>query len=305
MGYLYASQENTTLSFIGALEEGPSYTVSLVKDDEAQFAGWNLVGNPFGVSAYIDRDFYIMNPETGSELIQSSGEIAAMQGIFVIANEDSEDLTFTTEAPGNNNEKLVLNVTRNRSTVIDRAIVRFGQGGMLPKFQLNENNTKISIVEGETEYAVVRSANEGEMPVSFKASENGRYTISVNAENIEMEYLHLIDNMTGANVDLLATPSYSFEANTTDYTSRFRLVFSANNGISEQSNETFAFFNGNNWVVNNEGEATLQVIDVMGRVLSSEQINDSYNKSLNLNAGVYVLRLSNGNVVKTQKVVID
>ena len=42
-----------------------------------------------------------------------------------------------------------------------------------------------------------------------------------------------------------------------------------------------------------------------GRVLSSEQINGSYNKSLNLSAGVYVLRLSNGNVVKTQKVVID
>ena len=304
MGYLYASQEGTTLTFEGTPYDGDG-TVSLVKDDDAQFAGWNLVGNPFGVSAYIDRDFYIMNPETGAELIQSSGEIAPMQGIFVIANEDGEDLTFTTEAPGNNNEKLVLNVTRNRGNVIDRAIVRFGQGGMLPKFQLNENNTKISIVEGETEYAVVRSANEGEMPVSFKASENGRYTISVNAENIEMEYLHLIDNMTGANVDLLATPSYSFEANTTDYTSRFRLVFSANNGISEQSNETFAFFNGSNWVVNNNGEATLQVIDMTGRVLSSEQINGSYNKSLNLSAGVYVLRLSNGNVVKTQKVVID
>ena len=308
-GYLYAKQATTEGEIFHFELTGTPYdsdgTIELNYTEGGDFPGWNLVGNPFGMSAYIDRDFYIMNPETGAELIQSSGEIAAMQGIFVIANEDGEELTFSTEAPANNNEKLVLNVTRNRGTVIDRAIVRFGQGGILPKFQLNENNTKICFVEGETEYAVVRSANEGEMPVSFKASENGRYTISVNAENIEMEYLHLIDNMTGADVDLLATPSYSFEANTTDYTSRFRLVFSANNGISEQSNETFAFFNGSNWVVNNNGEATLQVIDMTGRVLSSEQINGSYNKSLNLNAGVYVLRLSNGNVVKTQKVVID
>ena len=74
---------------------------------------------------------------------------------------------------------------------------------------------------------------------------------------------------------------------------------------SSTGTETFAFFNGNSWVINNEGEATLQVIDMMGRMISSEQINGSYNNSLNLSAGVYVLRLSNGNTVKTQKIVID
>ena len=121
-----------------------------------------------------------------------------------------------------------------------------------------------------------------------------------------MEFLRLIDNMTGTDVDLLTTPSYSFEARTNDYESRFRLVFSGNTNVgSSTSSETFAFFNGNSWVINNEGEATLQVIDMMGRVLSNEQFNGSYNNSLNLSAGVYVLRLSNGNTVKTQKVVVD
>jgi hypothetical protein len=142
------------------------------------------------------------------------------------------------------------------------------------------------------------------MPVSFKAAENGNYTLSIETENVEMSYLHLIDNMTGADVDLLASPSYSFEARTNDYASRFRLVFNANDNTSTSS-EAFAFFNGNNLVINNEGEATLQVIDMMGRMISSEQIQGSYNNSLNLSAGVYVLRLSNGNTVKTQKIVID
>ena len=110
------------------------------------------------------------------------------------------------------------------------------------------------------------------------------------------------DNKTGVDTDLLATPSYTFEANTTDYANRFKLVFTTG---SSTGSDTFAYFNGNEWVINNEGEATLQVVDVTGRVLSSEQINGSYNNSLNLSAGVYVLRLNNGNTVKTQKIVID
>ena len=310
-GYLYAHKTGGEFTLSGEAYTGDG-AITLYKTEGGDFPGWNLVGNPFNTSAQINRDFYILN-STGDELIQSNGLIAPMQGIFVIATTNGETLTFEPVGgepadPMPEDKKVVLNINSNTSTgsmTIDRAVVRFGEGRTLPKFQLNPDNTKVYFTEGNENFAVVRSANEGEMPVSFKASENGRYTISVNAENIEMEYLHLIDNMTGADVDLLATPSYSFEANTTDYTSRFRLVFSANNGISEQSNETFAFFNGGNWVVNNEGEATLQVIDMTGRMLSSEQINGNYNKSLNLNAGVYVLRLSNGNVVKTQKVVID
>ena len=303
MGYLYASQEGTTLTFEGTPYDGDG-TVSLVKDEDAQFVGWNLVGNPFGVSAYIDRDFYIMNPETGAELIQSSGEIAAMQGIFVIANDNDEELIFSTEAFAISDDKLVLNVTRNRGTVIDRAIVRFGEGGMLPKFQLKENSTKICFVECENEYAVVRSADEGEMTINFKASENGIYTLSVNAEGVEMEYLHLIDNMTGADIDLLATPSYTFEANTTDYASRFRLVFNADNSIAENSASNFAYFNGSEWVINNMGEATLQVVDVTGRMISSETVRGNATINLNQLSGVYMIRLVNGDSVKVQKVVV-
>jgi hypothetical protein len=70
------------------------------------------------------------------------------------------------------------------------------------------------------------------MLVSFKAKENGTYTISVDVDNVEMDYLHLIDNLTGTDVDLLALrqaqgpASYTFTAKTTDDASRFKLLFS-------------------------------------------------------------------------------
>ena len=83
-------------------------------------------------------------------------------------------------------------------------------------------------------------------------------------------------------------------------------MFSANSVASEGACEPgFAYFNGSNWTVNNTGDATLQVVDVMGRVLSSETLSGNATVSLNQPAGVYMLRLVNGNDVKVQKVVVQ
>jgi len=295
-GYLYANKNNATLTFTGTAYEGNG-SFDLVP-------GWNLVGNPFATTAYIGRNFYTMNP-AGTDLIActtSNDPIEAMHAVFVEGG-DEDYVTFSTTAPEAKSQIVALNVTRNRGTAIDRAIVRFDEGQQLPKFQLNPENTKLYIAQGNKDYAIVRSATQGEMPVSFRAAENGTYTLSIETENVEMDYLHLIDNMTGMDVDLLQTPNYSFEAKTSDYASRFRLVFSVN-GIDEQNAETFAYFNGSEWVVSNLGEATLQVVDVMGRMLSSQAISGNAELSLNQPAGVYMLRLINGNDVKVQKVVV-
>ena len=191
------------------------------------------------------------------------------------------------------------------STLVDNAIVSFNEGSELPKFYFGNPNANLYIPQGEKEFAILSAEGQGEMPLNFRANADGQYTLTVNPEGVEMNYLHLVDNMTGNDVDLLATPSYTFNATTRDYESRFRLVFAANNenGVSAGST-TFAFYSNGNWMVNNEGEATLQVIDVMGRVLSNQTISGTAELSLNQQPGVYVLRLVNGNDVKTQKIVV-
>ena len=301
-GYLYANNEGTTLTFTGTPYSGDG-TVELTYVEGKDFAGWNLIGNPYATAATLSQPFYRLT--NGSEVSAESetGSVNAMEGVFVVATEAGQTVTFSTENNSKAVEQVVMNVTRNRGTAVDRAIVRFDEGQQLPKFQLFENSTKLYIPQGNEDYAIVRSAAQGEMPVSFRASENGTYTIAVEAENVDMNYLHLIDNMTGADVDLLATPNYTFEARTNDYTSRFRLVFSAN-GIDEQTAEAFAFFNGTSWTVSNTGDATLQVVDITGRIISSETINGNATISLNQPAGIYMLRLVNGNDVKVQKVVV-
>ena len=304
-GYLYAHKTGGEFTLTGTAYTGNG-TIELVYDDAAiDFKGWNLVGNPWGEKAYPDHAFYTM-AEGGADIDVTPNvagtEVAAMTGIFVVAESENETVTFSKTATGKS-ANLALNIT-NSSKLVDRAIVRFGEGRQLPKFQLRDNSTKIYFEQSNKDYAIVNAEEIGEMPVSFKAENNGTYTFSVNTENVEMEYLHLIDNMTGADIDLIANPSYSFEAKVTDYASRFRLVFSANSSINEQNANNFAFFNGNDWTINNEGEATLQVVDMTGRVLSTETVNGNATTKVNAATGVYMLRLINGNNIKTQKVVV-
>ena len=310
-GYLYANSgdaNNTpntvTLTFTGTPYSGNGQVTLKYTGNNNDMKGWNLVGNPFSVTTYVTEDYLVMNDE-GTALIPSDREdnyVNRMEGIFVYTETDNKTMTFS-KNPVGKSARLALNITKGRG-VIDRAIVRFGTHQSLPKFQFRDGSTKVYIPMDGKDYAVVSAEGEGEKPVNFKAEENGHYTITVNPEEVEFNYLHLIDNMTGADIDLLQTPSYSFEARTTDYASRFRLVFSATGIEENNANEAFAYFNGAEWMVSNEGEASLEVIDLTGRILSSETINGNVAKAITAAPGIYMLRLVNDNEVKTQKILV-
>jgi hypothetical protein len=308
-GYLYANSGDVTLTFIGAPYTGTG-EVTLNYDANAEFPGWNLVGNPFAQTAIIDRDeFYVMKSD-GTEIITSErNTVNPMEGIFVVAATDGETLTFSTTEPNQSKGQIVLNVTQDRGNVIDRAIVRF-QGSMLPKFMLNENNTKLYIPENGDDFAVVRSKKSGRLPINFEPAQNGNYTISVYPDNVNMKYLHLVDNMTGSDIDLLRTPSYSFDASTTDNAERFVLVFKVainpilQFAIKDGNTKDFGFYSDGNWIINNDGDAILQVVDLNGQILSSEEISGCVSKHIEAAPGIYMLRLINGNDMKVQKIIV-
>ncbi len=305
-GYLYANAEDVMLFFTGMPYNGDG-KVTLTNVEGHRLSGWNLIGNSFNTAATLDMPFYRMN-ESGSALsaqVAENNTVAAMEGVFVQATEDSQTATFTQVDNSKGGEKsptpmLNVNLSRNRGDAIANAIVRFDGGQTLGKLSLHEDNTKLYIPQDGKDYAIVTSEGQGEFPLNLKANENGNYTISVNPENVEMAYLHLIDNMTGADVDLLQTPSYTFTAKTTDYASRFKLVFATGNATEDN----FAFFSDGNIIVN--GEGMLQVIDVLGRQCYAKELSTANCQlsTINFPAGVYVLRLIDGDVARTQKIVV-
>ena len=315
-GYLYANKNTVTLEFTGytkpALSSGLD-SLLLVYDNEAaeNMKGWNLVGNPYVFNAYANKPYYKINEEKdGLELVSAynTNPIAPCTGVLVQATGARQYVKFTKNAPaapskGNVELNLTGNGKRGAET-LDKAIVSFNEDFELGKFYFGQQNANIYIPQNGEEYAIISSEAQGEMPVNFKANADGQYTISVNVEDVEMGYLHLIDNMTGADIDLLSTPSYTFNASTTDYASRFRIVFAGNSVNEFDTEDNFAFISNGQVIVNNEGFATLQVIDITGRIISSEIINGSCSTNLNAATGVYVLRLINGENVKTQKIVV-
>ena len=321
-GYLYANSGKTTLSFAGEMRaSNANVSIPLrYASSNQDLKGFNLVGNPFvcnitnTTSAMLGGDifsaYYIADGTVnndGKNLVAytvADRPIKPGEGFFVQASAEGQSLAFNVR--GGNEQNGYIRITAGNESFTDRAYIQFGDGNTLRKMTLSDNTAKVFVMQDNNEFAAaIIEVAQGEMPVNFKANENGQYTLTVNPENVEMGYLHLIDNMTGADIDLLATPSYSFEAKTTDYESRFRLVFAANNedGVSTGST-TFDFFSNGSWIINNEGEATLQVIDLNGRILSSETINGSVSTSLNATTGIYMMRLINGDNVKTQKVVV-
>ena len=309
-GYLYANKNTVTLTFSGTFLATETHPVALAYDANAEFKGCNLVGNPFSVAAYADRPYYKMNAAgTEVEPVDSywTNPIPVCTGVVVVADGTGQQVTFSKTAPnapttatGNNGSlQLTLTLANTRSHAVqDKAIVSFAEGIELGKYIFNDEHAKLYIPHDGKDYAIAVADSQGEMPVNFKARENGEYTISVNPENVEMGYLHLIDNLTGANIDLLATPSYTFTARNDDYASRFKLVFGNENN---NENEDFAFISNGEIIVN--GEGVVQVIDVLGRVIVCRDAMHCVSTA-GMTPGVYVLRLINGQIVKTQKIVI-
>ena len=160
-------------------------------------------------------------------------------------------------------------------------------------------------VEGKDLAITSVEGQVGEQIVNFVPEKNGTYTLNFTNEEVTFSYLHLIDHKTGADVDLLANPTYTFNASTSDYESRFKLLFATGSSASPET-DVFGFINGsgNFCIFGIEGEATVQVIDMLGHVLSSETFSGSYEKKINGAPGIYMVRLLNGNDVKVQKVVV-
>ena len=323
-GYLYANNEEVMLGFEGELQSGSAIiNVLLNYTDGIDLAGFNLVGNPYAhnVTSYasvnVANGCYQLN-ETKNDFIVSEiseeNPLHPAEGFFVKATDEGASITFNSGrgAKANPSGSIRVELVEN-GKLIDRLIVK-REGELLRKLSLNEIRTKVYATQDHQEVAIVPCIGN-EQPVNFKASKNGEYTLNVNTNGLEFNYLHLIDNLTGADIDLLVPEpvegpaSYTFTAKTTDYASRFRLVFSICGDANGDNGDDapFAFIsNGNIIIVGADAHAVLQVVDVMGRVLVSRK-GDAMNvlSTSGMAKGVYVLRLINGKEVKTQKIVID
>ena len=166
--------------------------------------------------------------------------------------------------------------------------------------------------EGEDYALVFTQPGLDAANIRFACDEDAEFTMTWSTHNGAFSYLHLIDNMTGADIDCLTASEYRFTSRTSDYNSRFRLVFDYT-GIDDhevpepvEGPATFAYYANGEIHLTSTPDATaqLQIIDMTGRVIVSRDAARHVSTE-GLAAGVYVLRLTDGNGTRTQKIILN
>lgn len=207
----------------------------------------------------------------------------------------------------------------------DVCVVEFNRpewGGATKLRDMYSGNGLFYATHDDGNYAALFATPEAErIPLKFEAKDEAgdTYTIHWNTQNGDFHKLYLVDNITGVQYDMLRNSSYSFSGKKDDYWTRFYITFEVTGLDEEQDDEdddastgsastTFAFFDGSQWVVTNDGHgtATLDFIDLQGRVLHSTTLAEGQARIglPDVAKGMYLMRMTNQNGMFVQKIVV-
>ena len=312
-GYLYANTEDTELSFKGELNNDDlKYELSYTGNQA--LSGFNFIGNPFThniteahlTTASLAEGFYTISDE-GAWVPNTTGTIAPMQAFLVKTDGANTDLTIkkiADETRKTDNRELEITVYNNNYK--DVAYVSFNEGFGLNK--INHRNSDIPMicvpVDGEDYAVAVMDKDVTEIPVSFKATIMGEYTLGVKANNCELSTMYLVDKLTGAETDLL-NDEYTFIATSNDDANRF--VIKLTMEPESVNDDNFIYISNEEMIINSiEGNGVLRVYDVTGRSIANYNVYELARISTSaFDNGVYIIQISDDSGIKVQKIIID
>ncbi|MBR3697948.1 MAG: endonuclease [Bacteroidales bacterium] len=316
-GYLYAHSPSTTLRMTGTLKSGNySETVNLnYGNSHASIKGYNLLGNPtahdivFNKTDNVSDGYYYLNNSEEWQY-ETSNSVPVGRGFLVKANAANQSVTLNPQSKDTRDEKgeyVVIDIDG------DKAYVKTNDGVSMPLLSFRGHQPSLWLErEGQPYIMMVRDGADI-VELNYKAKEHGIHTLKVYSfhsqlylppvgEGLRRSTLHLIDRLTGADIDLLKNSSYQFESSSNDYTSRFQLVFNPNDA---GDNDDFAFIDADgNLIVN--GDGLLQVYDVLGHQLFSSDVHSSFRIPHSaFPTSVYILRLTTPEKTRIQKIIIN
>ena len=324
-GYLYANSNTFSPSFTGLLNhESVKYQLTRTDRPDDHLDGFNLIGNPFphviykGLGGAVDHaglasGYYTLSC-SGSWMAHTFEDAIQPGQGFMVQTMENLELTIDKITAAASNEtagsssgtaRLNLSVTGDQSE--DRAFVYFSQGIPLVKLEnLSDQSPSLWIRDDGQDYAIAHINHSCEsLDVFFRNGLDADYRLEVSANDTVFGFLQLVDNITGAVVDLLQEPVYTFHATGNEAENRFRLIFTMTTGTDEIfENKPFAFVSDGKIILSGVDEnALLQLVDMAGRIISYSGIMCISTEGMA--PGVYVLRLVEGGQSRIQKLVIQ
>ena len=161
----------------------------------------------------------------------------------------------------------------------------------------NEKIAKVFVYENDVRYGIYNCDAETEqIDVFFETKQMDNYTISVEADG-KFESVILVDCASGVETNVLLE-DYSFMSSS----QRFVLKIRQQSKVDNQSH--FAYMSGNELII--EAQGLIQIFDVMGRIHYSDEMTDDKNR-IDLSSymsGTYMVRVVDGDNVRTEKIVV-
>ena len=268
--------------------------------------------NPFSPGRYLHPHQGFMIIVNGSGIVDGLGTAYFYNAKRKATLPSGATSVFRDEQP---NYPLVNLIATGEDSTYDLTTVELGRpdkGGALKAYNLHKGKGCIyTHYEGEDYSIAFTQPGLSEVGIRFETDEEANFTMTWDTENGTFNYLHLIDNRTGADIDCLTASEYHFSATPDDYKSRFKLVFGYT-GIEENEEENpsagsepFAYYaNGEIHLAETQNFASLQIVDMLGRILVSRDGVRTVSTQ-GVAPGMYILRLTTDNGTRTQKIVIE
>ncbi|MBO7074653.1 MAG: chitobiase/beta-hexosaminidase C-terminal domain-containing protein [Bacteroidales bacterium] len=308
MGYLYAKASiSDPIGFKGNTNVN-DVPLILTHEASGDMAGFNLIGNPFGQSITMDNidgaefsgGYVLTNNGTWKTTVDA--KIKPCQGFMVQVDEGISIIINRVPSSKSRANHDYLAFTVSNSEFEDVTYAMFSNGIGLNK--ISHRNSQIPMVyiqQNNKDYAIATmDDNTQAFNLNFKAMTTGQYTLSFDAKG-KYSYLHVIDRLTGEDIDMLLDGEYTFIGSPRDNENRFIVKLDYNANIDElEVSDSFVYQYGSDIIVNGNGE--LQVFDVTGRMVMNTKINGI--QTVNVPAtGMYIFRMV-GESVQTQKIVV-
>ncbi len=312
-GYIVSYEAETSANFEGTLYGETNFSFKDVKafDSEDHYNNFYLLGNPFPFNmdwskmtiSGVYNGYATISNIDGSYDYHTSGTINAGDGFMVKSTGATPVLSYAHNVRSSAEKHASLNISASNIYGSDNVIVKLaGQEdeGFSKLNNLNENIAEIYVENAGGKYGIFSFDEDvNEVKLGFKASKTGTHIIRIDADG-KYEYITLVDNITGVETDMLKN-EYSFTVlSTNEKRDRFTVKFGKK---AEVENDNFVYQSGSELII--EGNGSVQIIDVMGRVVYNNELSGNTRVNItHLNKAAYIVRRVDGSNVNTQKIII-
>jgi len=198
----------------------------------------------------------------------------------------------------------------------DEVLLQFGhassEAGAAKLYSTVKTAPSAYLTMGKEELSVrylTNTTDNPSVPLAFKPGSNGNYTLSIDLDYADYDFVILEDKKTKTFHNLLETPNYQFKASLNDKTDRFVLHFTPQDAVPEENLSASIYYDGNDIILDLSlvpEQTEVKIYDMLGRIILHKMVegNTIHHLPISIKGQVYIVLAKSENQSITKKVLV-